>query len=713
MAKRPYCRSNINELEKLFDLSKKDVNILQALKNELQHRSTHRAGMLLLKVDELLQAKRVWANNTPANQDENSSEETNTEDTITTPQDKSSNGSDHKTGGPPSQPKTAPNPRIVPDPDDIFAAWLTLEVLTPQPMPNEHELQGMGNQLVRLEEIPEPWRDQRFDKRGKERAVYWMVYLGGLDISAALKSILNIFPYDTDSERTEVSGTTTLAAVVLDAQGRPLVDKTFLSSFAWGYGKVRAGRLKELAEFVEAESTIKAQLQKRLIRQNEDSEIQSLRITDIDQAIDWLTQMLNLPAEEILRPGVAVRMPRWGWYNEAPEPELLNSFFIEDLVRVRAAVKERHIGPALSAYIGVGSTREQDVVRNKELLAKTVAPANIPPARWPGPGRHPLVLMQQAAVNHAIGELTNGGLVAINGPPGTGKTTLLRDIVAKIVLDRAIAMAQFDKPEKAFGHITSMRTSNAYTHLYQLHESLLGHEIVVASSNNKAVENISREIPSSSAVASDFEPPLRYFQSISDAVAAGNDTVIDRATWGLTAAILGNAANRSAFVNSFWWHKKRGMALYLRAITGSDVKENNNKEVKDNDGQSIPDVVAFEQPPRSEVEALQRWRIARQDFLSKLKAVKDVQKRTQAVYNAVCQKSEVIKQAEVATSLVIAAGRDLAVASEQESAARRYMQVHLMLSVRQQRIGWPLAICDRAFLRVFFGPGLIGNGAIK
>ena len=41
-------------------------------------------------------------------------------------------------------------------------------------------------------------------------------------------------------------------------------------------------------------------------------------------------------------------------------------------------------------------------------------------------------------------------MVAVNGPPGTGKTTLLRDIVAKVVLDRAIAMSKFDKPTQVF-----------------------------------------------------------------------------------------------------------------------------------------------------------------------------------------------------------------------------------------------------------------------
>ena len=42
------------------------------------------------------------------------------------------------------------------------------------------------------------------------------------------------------------------------------------------------------------------------------------------------------------------------------------------------------------------------------------------------------------------------GLFSVNGPPGTGKTTLLRDIVAEVVVNRAIVMSAFDKPADAF-----------------------------------------------------------------------------------------------------------------------------------------------------------------------------------------------------------------------------------------------------------------------
>lgn len=678
MPPRPYSRLNIEELERLFASSKQEIQKLNAIEEELKHRQTKRAKALEVKLNQWL-AQHHRSKSTQQSESHKPSAfkdrdlhapEPKTADVSCTPPNYETPSSTASASTQDAIHEVHSRTGLASDPDAILTSWLTLEILTPQPMPNERDLEASGTQLVRLEEIPEPWLQPTFGRRGRERNVYWMVYLGELDLAKAVMSILEKFPDDSE-ERSQVRGTTALAVVVLDASGKLVDNRTFLSSFAWGYGKVRADRLKELAGFVESERALATALERRLRRQGENGLILPLGSSDIRSAIDWLVAELNLPDEEILRPGSALRVPQWSSYSDPPQPELLNSFFIEDLVRVRSAFKECHIGQAIQAYVNtVPSRKRQDVVENSSLLSVTLSPPRIPLSRWPGPGHHPLVFMQQAAINHAVSELFDAGLVSVNGPPGTGKTTLLRDVVAKVVLDRAIALSEFSKPEEAFTHVTSMRTGQAYSHLYQLHDSLLGHEIVVASSNNKAVENVSREIPSSSAIANNSNPPLRYFQSVSDAVAANDGQIVEGATWGLAAAVLGNASNRAAFAKSFWWHRKRGMALYFKAVTGRDIAQGREEDNEEDSNDISKDVIDIEQPPRSEIEANRRWQEARKEFLGKLQAVKLIQRRMDEAYQAVCRRPQLEKEANVAHRAFADAQEDLTVRLQQDTDAR-------------------------------------------
>jgi hypothetical protein len=249
-----------------------------------------------------------------------------------------------------------------------------------------------------------------------------------------------------------------------------------------------------------------------------------------------------------------------------------------------------------------------DLLNDRTAVESAVAPARTPRARWPTAGGHFLALLQQAAVNTVFDRLGGStGILGINGPPGTGKTTLLRDLVAGVVLKRARAMAEIGDPEAAFSHRGKFRRGQGFVHVYELASALRGHEVLVASSNNKAVENVSRELPEQDAIAADLAP--RYFPSIAQTV-AGNE----RDAWGLIAGVLGNAANRVAFRRDFWVDPDGGMRAYLWAAAGNEATVE-RKDPATGATVLIPAaVVGRERPPRGKAEALQGWAQARQAF---------------------------------------------------------------------------------------------------
>ena len=219
--------------------------------------------------------------------------------------------------------------------------------------------------------------------------------------------------------------------------------------------------------------------------------------------------------------------------------------------------------------------------------------------------------LQQAAVNTIMERLRHAsGLMAVNGPPGTGKTTLLRDIIAANLVDRALAMATFTDPCQAFTPTNEKLqfTEKAYAIFHTLAPQLRGYEMLVASSNNRAVENISRELPMADAIGGDTE--LAYFKSVSDALQGSSGT-----TWGLIAAVLGNSKNRAQFVNTFWRHKEWGFLQYLKGARGRpaslDVMDPATNQVI---GQRPPYVVAAEEPPTPQ-QAQRRWQKARRRLI--------------------------------------------------------------------------------------------------
>ena len=95
--------------------------------------------------------------------------------------------------------------------------------------------------------------------------------------------------------------------------------------------------------------------------------------------------------------------------------------------------------------------------------------------------------------------------------------------------------------------------------IHRLRPELTGFELVLASSNNGAVENVTLEIPSSEAVDGRWRERaegIDYFPALAER-AMGAGQALGRGAWALVAARLGNSKNRKDFVNAVWWTERR------------------------------------------------------------------------------------------------------------------------------------------------------------
>ncbi len=377
------------------------------------------------------------------------------------------------------------------DYNEILDAWVMVEHLS------EGDINPSKDKYLRFDDF-DSGQGNYYDyfmskcqgiKKEKYKNGGLVVYIDIFPIQDLIKFLHEKLKLESTDEETQ-SGFKFSCALYFDLDLNYIADKLFFTET--GFIRHECSD-PDKGEFYQFESDFKDKISKNFESEGEYKEVFNRALGDVISSYTSENNPLGDCMFQIAK-------------NFGNESMFMHSSFVKDLEKAKKVQSEN-----LSKYLAANSGVQRKNLDCKDcndskIFNEILDPENYPMGRFPSNTEYALSFMQQVAVSLVV-SYKDQRLRSVNGPPGTGKTTILKDIFADLVVKQAKII--LDDRGKSYTKIGNK--------IERLPDSITQNNVFVLSMNNGAVQNIVNELPLISGIDDDLKEELLnvdYFKDI-------------------------------------------------------------------------------------------------------------------------------------------------------------------------------------------------------
>lgn len=431
------------------------------------------------------------------------------------------------------------------------------------------------------------------------------VYCGCYKIKKLVEKMAEKCKLDMDkyAEIKELSGRFYIFSVQIDLNGKLTEEGVQISPFFYA-----------VISMIKAEGINVNIIQEDIWELNEEvneilkqNDIEILEFTDVNIVKNIVFDKLGIETEsQVGLESASDNVYACKGLKKEDETSDFSSFYLDEIETVQMNYKSNEHVIKYTTSLLMDNQKKIMIDSDVYAMQKWLEVDKFPLAKYPS--KFSPTLMQQVAINIAISEKDrNEKIFSVNGPPGTGKTTLLKEIIASNIEQLAEVLIKYgiDGGNFVSKKIESASNPGYIEKYYEIPEEIAKFGILVASNNNGAVENVTLDLPK----AGDMEKQNTrteyfdrkehkevYFSAVADKLLGEEGSA-----WGLISARMG---------------RKTYVANVLESCVFARKNDESNKVTLD---LAREDSISWN-------EAIERFNMAKRKVLSLREDIKNDQK---------------------------------------------------------------------------------------